>query len=323
MSDKKSSGKAASKNVSGGNPGNAKKRGLGRGLSALIGVDPELEKESLSNDPAEGASEKQEPSPEAVKELDIRLIEPDTAQPRKSFPDESLEELADSVKEFGVIQPLIVQKAEDGRFQIIAGERRWRAAKKAGLEEVPVIIKEYAPEEVLEISLIENIQRENLNPVEEAKAYRRLIDEYKLKQEEVAKRVGKSRTTVTNALRLLGLDDEILSYLVSGELSTGHAKALLSVKEPERQKQLAERTIREGLSVRRLEQLVQEKPRQISIVDPPSPAEAVVYKEITRQLQESLGTKVSIVRGTKKSKIEIEYYSEEELERLVELLSQR
>ena len=224
-------------------------------------------------------------------------------------------------EQYGVIQPLIVQKIGDDRYQIIAGERRWRAAKKAGLEMIPAIVKDYAPEEVLAISLIENIQRENLNPVEEAKAYRRLIDEYSLKQDEVAQRVGKSRTTITNSLRLLGLDDEVLSYLVSGELTTGHAKALLSLKNKEQQRKLAARAVKEGLSVRKLEQLTQEKPKHIAIEEPVNPAEEAVYKDLTQKLRESLGTKVSIVRSEKKNKIEIEYYSEEELERLVEILT--
>ena len=294
-----------------------KKRGLGRGLSALIGTDP------VENilETAEKDEPQKETRDQAVVELDIRQIEPDAAQPRKSFGDEAMEELAASIRQYGVIQPLIVQKIGDDRYQIIAGERRWRAAKKAGLEMIPAIVKDYAPEEVLAISLIENIQRENLNPVEEAKAYRRLIDEYSLKQDEVAQRVGKSRTTITNSLRLLGLDDEVLSYLVSGELTTGHAKALLSLKNKEQQRKLAARAVKEGLSVRKLEQLTQEKPKQIAIEEPVNPAEEAVYKDLTQKLRESLGTKVSIVRSEKKNKIEIEYYSEEELERLVEILT--
>ena len=293
-----------------------KKRGLGRGLNALIGADVEIASE-------ENEKKAENPVQAAVVLLDIRKIDPDSAQPRKNFDDEAPEELADSIKAHGILQPLIVQKKDEDRYQIIAGERRWRAAKKAGIMEIPALVKEYAPEEMLEISLIENIQRENLNPVEEAKAYRRLVEEYSLKQEEIAKRVGKNRTTITNSLRLLGLDDEVLSYLVSKDLSAGHAKALLSVRNKERQIALARKAVKEGMSVRKLEALVQEKPKQIALVEPLNPAEEIVYKDITRTLQNALGTKVSIVRGPKKSKIEIEYYSEEELERLVELLSQR
>ena len=293
-----------------------KKRGLGRGLNALIGADVEIASE-------ENEKKAENPVQAAVVLLDIRKIDPDSAQPRKNFDDEALEELADSIKAHGILQPLIVQKKDEDRYQIIAGERRWRAAKKAGIMEIPALVKEYAPEEMLEISLIENIQRENLNPVEEAKAYRRLVEEYSFKQEEIAKRVGKNRTTITNSLRLLGLDDEVLSYLVSKDLSAGHAKALLSVRSKERQIALARKAVKEGMSVRKLEALVQEKPKQIALVEPLNPAEEIVYKDITRTLQNALGTKVSIVRGPKKSKIEIEYYSEEELERLVELLSQR
>ena len=291
-----------------------KKRGLGRGLNALIGADAEL----AAAEELEKAAEKAGQT--AVVLLDIRKIDPDGAQPRKNFDDEALDELADSIKAHGILQPLIVQKKEEDRYQIIAGERRWRAAKKAGITEIPALVKEYAPEEMLEISLIENIQRENLNPVEEAKAYRRLVDEYSLKQEEIARRVGKNRSTITNSLRLLGLDDEVLSYLISKDLTTGHAKALLSVKNKERQIALAKRAVKEGMSVRKLEALAQEKPRQIALPEPLNPAEEIVYKDITKKLQEALGTKVSIVRGPKKNKIEIEYYSEEELERLVERL---
>ena len=290
----------------------SKKRGLGRGLNALIGNNIEV-----------AAEEPEKKAEQAVMMLDIRKIDPDSTQPRKNFSDEALDELADSIKSHGVLQPLIVQKKDEDRYQIIAGERRWRAAKKAGLTEIPALVKEYAPEQMLEISLIENIQRENLNPVEEAKAYQRLVQEYSLKQEEIAKRVGKNRTTITNSLRLLGLEDEVLSYLVSKELTTGHAKALLGVRNKERQIALAKKAVREGMSVRKLEALAKETPKQISLPEPLNPAEEIIYKDITRKLQDALGTKVSIVRGPKKNKIEIEYYSEEELERLVELLERR
>lgn len=287
----------------------SKRRGLGRGLGALIQTESLPEEENTGGQDQSG-----------IQEIELRMIEPDKNQPRKTFDEEALEELAASLKEYGMLQPLIVQKSGDDRYQIIAGERRWRAAKRAGLEKVPVLIKEFAPQEVLEISLIENIQRENLNPVEEAKAYQRLIKEFSLKQEDVAVRVGKSRTSITNSMRLLQLDDEVLSYLASGQLSTGHGKVLLGVKDKEKQKEYAKRVIENDLSVRALEELIQAKPRQIPVPELLSPDEEAVYKEITRKLQTRLGTKVSIIRGPKKNHIEIEYYSEEELERLIEIL---
>ena len=283
---------------------------------------PEIIEQSSEEDKKEEKKKEEKSSDHLKNAVIVRIseVEPNREQPRKKFDDEKLEELSESIKTYGLLQPILVQK-RDGYYEIIAGERRWRAALKAGLKEIPVIVRDYTAKEILELSLVENIQRENLNPVEEAKAYRRLIDEYSLKQDEVAQRVGKSRTTITNSLRLLGLDDEVLSYLVSGELTTGHAKALLSLKNKEQQRKLAARAVKEGLSVRKLEQLTQEKPKQIAIEEPVNPAEEAVYKDLTQKLRESLGTKVSIVRSEKKNKIEIEYYSEEELERLVEILT--
>jgi len=290
-----------------------KKRGLGRGLNALMGGDAAsvLEPEQAQK----------ETDLSGVQEVDIRLISPDKTQPRKNFDDASLKELADSIKQFGIIQPLIVQKKSD-YYQIIAGERRFRAAMKAGLKKIPVIIKEYNPQETLEISLIENIQRENLDPIEEAEAYQRLIKEYHLKQDEVAQRVGKSRPAVANSLRLLKLGDELKAMVAAEELSTGHAKVLLGVENEALQSALAKKCAEDGWSVRQLEKAV-----ELSKKRPEAPKKAVektaedlAYEKAGEEMQQILGTKVQIVRGKKKSCIEIEYYSEDELERLMMLI---
>lgn len=290
-----------------------KKRGLGRGLNALMGGDAAsvLEPEQVQK----------EEDLSGIQEVDIRLISPDKSQPRKNFDEEALKELADSIKQFGVIQPLIVQKRTD-YYQIIAGERRFRAAMKAGLKKVPVIIKDYNPQETLEISLIENIQRENLDPIEEAEAYQRLIKEYHLKQDEVAARVGKSRPAVANALRLLKLDDELKTMVAEESLSTGHAKVLLGVENQTLRVALAKKCVEDGWSVRQLEKAV-----ELSKKRPEEPKKAVektaedlAYEKAGEEMQKILGTKVNIVRGKKKGCIEIEYYSEDELERLMMLI---
>ena len=290
-----------------------KKRGLGRGLNALMGGDAAsvLEPEQVQK----------EEDLSGIQEVDIRLISPDKSQPRKNFDEEALKELADSIKQFGVIQPLIVQKRTD-YYQIIAGERRFRAAMKAGLKKVPVIIKDYNPQETLEISLIENIQRENLDPIEEAEAYQRLIKEYHLKQDEVAARVGKSRPAVANALRLLKLDDELKTMVAEESLSTGHAKVLLGVENQTLRVALAKKCVEDGWSVRQLEKAV-----ELSKKRPEEPKKAVektaedlAYEKAGEEMQNIIGTKVNIVRGKKKGCIEIEYYSEDELERLMMLI---
>lgn len=224
-----------------------------------------------------------------------------------------------------MLQPLIVQE-RDGFYQIIAGERRWRAAKNAGIEKIPVIIKEYTSEEVLEISLIENIQREDLSPIEEAKAYRRLMEEYHLKQEEVAEKVGKSRSALANALRLLNLEETVQGWVEVGALSAGHAKVLLGSKEKEEQRILAQKVIEEGLSVRQLEKLLElnkkKKEQAENKQEPQDAVQALIYSSIGQQMQDILGTKVSIVQGKRKGKIEIEYYSADDLERIMDMLNQ-
>lgn len=284
------------------------KRGLGKGLDVMI-PNRIIEPESNGDDNV---------SRETL--LPINEIEPNKSQPRKKFDQESLQELAESIKQYGVIQPLLVQK-KDKYYEIIAGERRWRASRLAGLKEVPVIIKDYSPQETVEIALIENIQREDLNPIEEAQAYQRLIKEFKLKQEELAKRVSKSRTAITNSLRLLKLDERVQQMLIEDQLSGGHARALLSLEDSNLQYETACKVINDNLSVRDTEKLVKKLlskkvEKEVAVTD----ENAFIYKSLEDKLKNILGTKVSIQRKQKnKGKIEIEYYSDEELERIIEM----
>lgn len=255
-------------------------------------------------------------------ELELKLsdIVPNSEQPRKDFDEDALTELAESIRQFGVLQPLLVQKK--GKFyEIIAGERRWRAAKIAGLKKVPVIIKDFTDLETVEISLIENIQRENLNSIEEAYAYKRLIEEFHLKQDEVAERVSKSRAAVTNSMRLLKLDERVQKMLVEDMITSGHARALLSLEDPELQYQTAQKVFDEKLSVRETEKLVKKILNPKKIQEKPGDEQMnAVYERMEERLKGIVGTKVAISRGKgNKGKIEIEYYSQEELERILEL----
>ena len=255
-------------------------------------------------------------------ELELKLsdIVPNSVQPRKDFDEDALTELAESIRQFGVLQPLLVQKK--GKFyEIIAGERRWRAAKIAGLKKVPVIIKDFTDLETVEISLIENIQRENLNSIEEAYAYKRLIEEFHLKQDEVAERVSKSRAAVTNSMRLLKLDERVQKMLVEDMITSGHARALLSLEDPELQYQTAQKVFDEKLSVRETEKLVKKILNPKKIQEKPADEQMnAVYERMEERLKGIVGTKVAISRGKgNKGKIEIEYYSQEELERILEL----
>lgn len=285
----------------------AAKRGLGKGLSALITDD--LEQEISENK-------------KGVMKLKIKDVGPNKDQPRKKFDEDLLQELADSIKQYGVIQPLIVIK-KDSFYEIVAGERRWRAAKLAGLKEVPAILKGYTPREILEVSLIENIQRENLNPIEEAIAFKRLINDFKLKQDDVAEKVSKSRSAIANSMRLLNLDERVQNMIVDEMVSSGHARALLALKDGEEQYQLANQIFDENLNVRETEKLIKSilnpkvEKKKISDEDELTP----IYKEVEDQFKEIFGTKVNIHRKSKKKgKIEIEYYSGEDLERLIELI---
>ena len=238
----------------------------------------------------------------------------------KNFEEDALDELAESIKQHGILQPLLVRKNKD-YYEIIAGERRWRAAKLAGIKEVPVIVKEYSEQEIVEIRLIENIQRENLNPIEEAMAFKKLLEEFQLKQDEVADRVSKSRTAVTNSMRLLKLDDTVQQMIIDEMISTGHARALLAIDDKKLQYELANRIFDEKLSVRETEKLVKEiknpkKPKEKKAVE-----NEFVYKDLENRMKEVMGTKVSIAsKSNGKGKIEIEYYSEKELERMFEMI---
>ena len=287
-----------------------KKSALGNGLEGMFGIE-------------ESAVE--EKKDDVSRETFLRLseIEPNRTQPRRNFDEDALQELADSIKQYGVIQPIVVQK-KGKRYEIIAGERRWRAARKAGLLEVPVIIKEFAPEDIFAIALIENIQREDLNPIEEAQAYSRLIQEHHLKQDELAEKVAKNRVTITNSMRLLKLDERVQQMLIDNMLSSGHARALLAITDKEEQHTLALRVFDEKLSVRETESLVKkvlaekEKKDEVPVK---KPDDSVIYRDIENRMKDILGTKVEIKQKAKnKGRIEIEYYSMDELERLIEMI---
>ena len=259
---------------------------------------------------------------EKEKFLNISEIEPNLSQPRKMFDEEQLGELAESIRRYGVLQPLLVQKKDD-RYELIAGERRWRAAKLAGLREVPVIVREYTKQQTMEIALIENVQRADLNPIEEAKAYQMLIQEFGLRQEDVAERVAKNRATITNSMRLLKLDERVQEMLIQNRITGGHARALLSLEDGEKQYQLALKTVENHLSVREVERLVKEllKPKKSKKKMDSERDLEVFFKDVEEKLKTVMGTKVSINRKDKnKGRIEIEYYSSSELERLIELL---
>lgn len=277
---------------------------LGKGLASLI-----PESDLQSNDR------------EQVLTIDVNLIKPNKKQPRKNFDDEKLMELANSIKEHGIIQPIVV-KEEDNIYTIIAGERRWRAAKQLNLKEVPVIIKDLTEREIVEVSLIENIIRENLNPIEEAMAYKRLLKEFSLTQEEISKQVSKSRSAIANALRLLNLDERIQGYLIEGVISEGHGRAILGLENKEEQYIIAHKVIDENLNVRQTESLVKNYGRHQEIKEPiRKPAEDIYYKDIKVRLENHFNTKVNINNNSKnKGKIEIEYYSPEDLQRIIEIL---
>ncbi len=318
----------------------AKRRALGAGLgggegvNALIPPRPQgnkkntnetkvtkktkVQKETVDVEVLDKAEQQEIISGDTM--VKISKIEPNRNQPRKQFDEDALLELAESMKQYGVLQPLLVT-AQGDFYEIIAGERRWRAAKMAGLKEIPVIIKDYSEQEVVEISLIENIQREDLNPIEEAMAYRRLMEEFHMKQDEIAERVSKSRTAVTNSMRLLKLADKVQEMLIDDMISSGHARAILPIAEPEKQVTIATKVFDEKLSVRETEKLVKsilepsEKKKTVS-----NPTEDAIYESLEEKMKSIIGTKVSINRKKNhKGRIEIEYYSQEELERIIEL----
>lgn len=301
-------------------------RGLGKGLDALIpnviNEKPIESKNKIAGDKLKDLSSK-ETAEGQVNIVNITRIEPNREQPRRSFDEEALEELAESIKQFGLLQPILVHDKKT-YYEIVAGERRWRAAKKAGLKEIPVIIKDLTDQEIVEISLIENIQRENLNPIEEAQAYKRLLTEFNLKQEEVAERVAKSRTAVTNSMRLLKLCDNVQQMVIDDKITTGHARALITIEDPEQQYEIARKIYDEKLSVRDVEKLVKNinKPvREKKPVVTDKSLEAV-YQNIEENLKQKLSTKVNITpKGNGAGKIEIEFYSHDDLEKIMDLLS--
>lgn len=287
----------------------AAKKGLGKGLDSLITDKVSKPVKPKSNHAADAVM------------IDINKVEPNREQPRKKFDEDALIELSESIKQFGILQPLLCQERDD-YYEIVAGERRWRAAKLAGIKEVPVIIKKLTNQQIMEISLIENIQREDLNPIEEALAYKRLLEEFKLKQDEVAERVSKSRTAVTNTMRLLKLDEKVQQMVIDEMLTTGHARALISIEDRDLQFQMANQIFDNKLSVRETEKLVkklgEEKEENTKTKEPDV---EIIYRNLEEKVKEILGTKVQISHKKNNSgKIEIEYYSNEELERIIELL---
>lgn len=317
-----------------------RKNGLGRGLDAFFPDRTSAVKESTRKTTTKtvkaekkiGETEKEAGNTVAAKRktagsksgamfVKISSVEPNINQPRKQFDEDALLELSESIKQYGILQPLLVSDKKD-YYEIIAGERRWRAAKLAGLKEVPVIVKEFTDQELVEISLIENIQREDLNPVEEAMAYKRLIDEFHLKQDEVAERVGKSRTAVTNSMRLLKLSEKVQQMLIDEMITAGHARAILAISDKEKQETVAMKVFDEKLSVRETEALVKR------MLEPPktekkskfTTAEDAIYESLEEKMKSIMGTRVQIHRKKNdKGKIEIEYYSKDELERIIDL----
>lgn len=282
-----------------------KKNGLGRGLDSMI--------------PAGGSTGLNEENGQPTK-VKISLVEPNHDQPRKNFKEDALEELTESIRQYGIIAPLLVVK-RDGHYMIVAGERRWRAALKVGLKEVPVIIGEYTDQEIAEISLIENLQREDLDPIEEALAYKRLLTEFNMKQEEVAQRVSKNRTTITNSIRLLKLCPEVQQMIIDKQITTGHARALLAIDDANKQYVLALKAFNENLSVREVEKLVKNADKPVKTKKEPDKEMELFYQSASDKLKSALGTKVTInAKGDGKGKVEIEFYSNDDLDRIMAIL---
>lgn len=283
----------------------SKKFGLGKGLGALIPEDTSEDNLLLNG----------------MQKIDISLIRANNTQPRKSFDEEKIMELSESIKQYGVIQPILITKDDDTHtYTIVAGERRWRAAKLAGIKEVPVIIKELNKKEILEISLIENIQRQDLNPIEEAKAYKNLLEDFKLTQEELSKRVGKSRTAITNCIRLLNLDERVQDYVIDGVLTEGHGRTLLAIENKELQYKISQMIIDDKLSVRETEKLIKSLNRDKEKQRNNEQINNIYYEDIKNKLEELFGTRVVLNSNNDKGKIQIEYYSEEDLQRILDIL---
>ncbi len=291
----------------------AVKRGLGKGIDAMISGDETKTKKIVKEVIKEGDT------------IDINKIEPNSNQPRKNFNEDKIHELAESIKQHGLIEPLIVQKGKKGFYTIIAGERRWRAAREAGIKEIPVIVKDYTDQQVMEIALIENIQREDLNAIEEAEAYERLIKDFNLKQDEVAERVSKSRVAVTNSLRLLKLDPRVREMIIEDKIKSGHARALLSITDPEEQYRLAVMIFDNSMSVRETEKMVKkylaDKDKPAKEIKEKDTQTELIYKDYEEKLKTVIGTKVNINnKGKGKGKIEIEYFSPDEFDRIISMM---
>ena len=288
---------------------NKTKKGLGKGLNALF---EEVKEDKTS---VKTLIEKEAPSEGTVRSLRIIDVEPNPNQPRRNFDKDALEALANSIKTHGVVSPILVQKGKKGMYTIIAGERRWRASKLAGLKEIPCIVKDYSNEEVMEIALIENLQREDLNPIEEAEGYKNLMEAFSFTQEQISEKVGKSRSAIANARRLNNLCDEIKALVIEKKLSQGHARTILPVTDVKLQIQIAEKIIKEDLSVRQTEKLISdllnEKPKKEENKKNTS------YKNVEKQLSDIFKTKVKISSGKNKGKIEFEFYNKDDFERLL------
>ena len=290
-------------------------KGLGKGIDAMIPVNDKVAKKAEKEITVT-------PTDDQAVMVPINKVEPNKEQPRKNFNEDALLELSESIKQMGIIQPIVVQDRETF-YEIIAGERRWRAAMKAGLKKVPVIIKHYTEQEIVEISLIENIQREDLNPIEEAFAYKRLLEEFNLKQDEVAERVSKSRTAVTNSIRLLKLDERVQQMVIDDMIQTGHARTLLGIADSEEQYLMAQKVFDEKLSVRETEKLVKKSQQEKPVAEKPKLDKQleVIYQDMEEKMKKALGTKVSInAKDENKGKIEIEYYTKDDLEKIIDLL---
>lgn len=282
-----------------------KKRGLGKGLSALISEEVSIEDDNIVK--------------ESIDNIDIDLIIPNKNQPRQEFHEDALSDLTNSIKTHGLIQPIIVRKIKD-KYEIIAGERRFRACKDAGLNEIPCILKDIDTEMSAKIALIENLQREDLNPIEEALAYKRLMKDYNLKQEELANEMGKSRSHIANTVRLLNLEEKIIDYISKGKLTSGHGKALLGIKDKQQQLIVAEKIVKDNLNVRQVEEMTNKKSSMPKNTDNKNLKDSHTV-EVEESLMRTLGTKVNLVQGNKKGKIEIEYYGYEDLERIIDILT--
>ena len=302
-----------------------RKKGLGRGLDALIPSAAETIEEPKKvekKEPAKVESENTTLAGDVVKMVNLSKIEPDRNQPRSTFNDESLSQLADSIKKNGLLEPILVQDKGD-YFRIIAGERRWRASRKAGLKEIPVIVKDLSEEQIAVIQIIENMQREDINPIEEALAYKRLLTEFNMTQEQIAEEVSKSRTAVTNSLRLLKLTDGVQQMIIDGKLTTGHARALITIDDEEKQQEIADRIVSEKLSVRDVEKLMKanstKKNKIVAVRNQPDEQLDIIYTDIEEKLKDKLGTKVAISgKGNGQGVISIEFYSHADLDKIIE-----